>query len=130
MSRQAVCVLPSYFRRVASPLLDNIPSTGSKMASAVTEKDPKQDGTLTSEHFDDGHPEKIGADNAIVPNNDLGMTNEDYEIAEKKLVRKLDLTLVPMVWLLYLFNYLDRNNIAYVFARLKVRGCRRPEANS
>ena len=31
---------------------------------------------------------------------------------EKKLVRKLDMTLMPMVWVLYLFNYLDRNNIA------------------
>lgn len=99
------------------------------MASAVDEKDTKQDGTLASEHFDDGHPEKIGANNAIVSNNDLGMTNEDYEIAEKKLVRKLDLTLVPMVWLLYLFNYLDRNNIAYVFARLGVRSCGRSGAN-
>lgn len=33
-------------------------------------------------------------------------------IQEKRLVRKLDLTLMPMVWVLYLFNYLDRNNIA------------------
>jgi hypothetical protein len=99
------------------------------MASAVTGKDTKQDGMLAAEHFDDGHPEKIGVDNAIVSNNDLGMTNGDYEIAEKKLVRKLDLTLVPMVWLLYLFNYLDRNNIAYVFGRLSVRRCGRPEAN-
>ncbi|KAF9883460.1 hypothetical protein FE257_003458 [Aspergillus nanangensis] len=31
---------------------------------------------------------------------------------EKRLVRKLDMTLMPMVWILYLFNYLDRNNIA------------------
>lgn len=31
---------------------------------------------------------------------------------EKSLVRKLDMTLMPVIWLLYLFNYLDRNNIA------------------
>ncbi|KAJ9666158.1 hypothetical protein H2201_003837 [Coniosporium apollinis] len=31
---------------------------------------------------------------------------------EKKLVRKLDMTLMPMIWVLYMFNYLDRNNIA------------------
>lgn len=31
---------------------------------------------------------------------------------ERSLVRKLDMTLMPVVWLLYLFNYLDRNNIA------------------
>lgn len=32
---------------------------------------------------------------------------------EKSLVRKLDMTLIPVVWVLYMFNYLDRNNIAY-----------------
>ncbi|PVH81135.1 MFS general substrate transporter [Cadophora sp. DSE1049] len=31
---------------------------------------------------------------------------------EKSLVRKLDMTLMPTIWVLYLFNYLDRNNIA------------------
>ena len=38
--------------------------------------------------------------------------SESYRAIEKSLVRKLDFTLVPMLWLLYLFNYLDRNNIA------------------
>ena len=36
----------------------------------------------------------------------------EYRKKEKKLVRKLDMTLMPMVWILYFFNYLDRNNIA------------------
>lgn len=40
--------------------------------------------------------------------------DHDWSAKEKKLVRKLDMTLMPMVWILYLFNYLDRNNIAYV----------------
>lgn len=31
---------------------------------------------------------------------------------ERSLVRKLDMTLMPIVFILYLFNYLDRNNIA------------------
>lgn len=39
---------------------------------------------------------------------------EVYRRHEKSLVRKLDLTLMPMIWFLYMFNYLDRNNIAYV----------------
>jgi hypothetical protein len=34
--------------------------------------------------------------------------------AERRIVRKLDMTLLPMVWILYMFNYLDRNNIACV----------------
>lgn len=40
------------------------------------------------------------------------INQERWNAVEKSLVRKLDLTLMPVVWLLYLFNYLDRNNIA------------------
>lgn len=40
------------------------------------------------------------------------ISDEEFATIEKRLVRKLDCTLVPMVWLLYLFNYLDRNSIA------------------
>lgn len=36
----------------------------------------------------------------------------ESKAAEKRIVRKLDMTLLPMVWVLYMFNYLDRNNIA------------------
>ena len=32
-------------------------------------------------------------------------------IAEKKLLRKLDLRIVPGVWLLYMLAFLDRTNI-------------------
>jgi hypothetical protein len=38
---------------------------------------------------------------------------DEFRRREKSLVRKLDLTLIPIVWVLYMFNYLDRNNIAY-----------------
>lgn len=38
----------------------------------------------------------------------------EWKQSEKKLVRKLDMTLMPIVWILYMFNYLDRNNIASV----------------
>lgn len=37
----------------------------------------------------------------------------EWKKTEKSLVRKLDMTLIPVVWVLYMFNYLDRNNIAY-----------------
>lgn len=36
----------------------------------------------------------------------------EWRARERKLVRKLDMTLLPVVWILYLFNYLDRNNIS------------------
>jgi hypothetical protein len=38
----------------------------------------------------------------------------EWRAKERKIVTRLDMTLMPMVWILYLFNYLDRNNIASV----------------
>ena len=40
----------------------------------------------------------------------LGIPN--WRELEKKLVRRLDPTLMPCLWCLYLFNYLDRASIA------------------
>lgn len=44
--------------------------------------------------------------------NASGLPDDEWKAAEKRLVRKLDMTLVPILWVFYLFNYLDRNNIA------------------
>lgn len=30
---------------------------------------------------------------------------------EKKLVRKIDLYLMPILWIMYIFNYIDRTNV-------------------
>lgn len=35
----------------------------------------------------------------------------DWREQEKKIVRTLDLAMMPMLWILYLFNYLDRGSI-------------------
>lgn len=56
----------------------------------------------------DQHDEKAPAE--INPIEALG--DPDWRQKEKKLVRTLDMTLLPMLWILYLFNYLDRTNIA------------------
>lgn len=40
------------------------------------------------------------------------MTPEEREKAEKALVRKIDFRLLPMIIIMYILNYLDRNNIA------------------
>lgn len=37
---------------------------------------------------------------------------------EKKLVRKIDAHLFPMLWLMFLMNYLDRTNIGVSGGRL------------
>ncbi|KAH7305220.1 major facilitator superfamily domain-containing protein [Stachybotrys elegans] len=36
----------------------------------------------------------------------------EWREKEKALVRRLDLTFMPLLWILYFHNYLDRNNIA------------------
>lgn len=44
-------------------------------------------------------------------------SNEDIStfisgtVAEKKLVRKIDMYLMPTIWILYCFSYMDRTNI-------------------
>lgn len=38
--------------------------------------------------------------------------DDHWHAVSKRIVRKLDMTLMPIIWLLYLFNYLDRNSIA------------------
>jgi MFS family permease len=40
------------------------------------------------------------------------LNSEDRAQAEKGLVRKIDLRLIPMIIIMYIMNYLDRNNIA------------------
>jgi hypothetical protein len=42
------------------------------------------------------------------------MTPEQRVVAEAKLRRKIDTRLLPMIILMYIMNYLDRNNIAAV----------------
>lgn len=43
-----------------------------------------------------------------------GLTPEEREQAEKALVRKIDIRLLPMIILMYILNYLDRNNIVSI----------------
>lgn len=34
-----------------------------------------------------------------------------HSAEEKKLVRKIDLFLMPILWIMYILNYIDRTNI-------------------
>jgi hypothetical protein len=40
-----------------------------------------------------------------------GLSPEERELAERALVRKIDIRLLPMIIIMYILNYLDRNNI-------------------
>lgn len=54
-----------------------------------------------------GQPAALEAPESI-----LRMTPEERRQAEKLLIRKIDIRLLPMIILMYIMNYLDRNNIA------------------
>ena len=41
----------------------------------------------------------------------LDVVDDHNVVEEKALVRKIDLRLLPTIWLMYLFSYLDRSNI-------------------
>ncbi|KAG9254174.1 major facilitator superfamily domain-containing protein [Emericellopsis atlantica] len=43
---------------------------------------------------------------------DMPIVDEHFQAVSRRVVRKLDMTLMPIIWLLYLFNYLDRTAIA------------------
>ncbi|PQE06795.1 MFS transporter protein [Rutstroemia sp. NJR-2017a BBW] len=50
--------------------------------------------------------------NAALPAYIASLTPENKEAAENALRKKIDIRLMPMVVLIYIMNYLDRNNIA------------------
>jgi len=47
----------------------------------------------------------------------FGVLTEEELVIEKKLVRKIDMLIMPLIVLVYLMNYIDRNN--YAAARLQ-----------
>lgn len=47
-----------------------------------------------------------------VPDTLKDLSEDERRVLEKKLVRRIDLRLLPMLVLMYIMNYLDRNNIA------------------
>lgn len=49
---------------------------------------------------------------AAVPTSLLDLTPEEIQRREVKLVRKIDMRLLIMMLIMYILNYLDRNNIA------------------
>lgn len=66
-----------------------------------------------TQHIDDlenvSHPNSLAAEAPELVRN---MTPEQRLTAETRLKRKIDMRLLPMIILMYIMNYLDRNNIA------------------
>lgn len=49
---------------------------------------------------------------ATLPPTLASLSQDDIDVLEKKFVRRIDIRMLPMLMLLYILNYLDRNNIA------------------
>lgn len=79
-------------------------------SSAVEKVSNDQPATV----LDVENPDKLkGGDDMPNPEEEieaLGIPN--WRELEKQVVRRLDMTLMPCLWVLYLFNYLDRASIA------------------
>ncbi|KAJ4376564.1 hypothetical protein N0V86_006677 [Didymella sp. IMI 355093] len=59
-------------------------------------------------------PAHAGRSRLTVPPLVAAMSKEERDAAEAKLRNKIDTRLLPMIILMYIMNYLDRNNIAAV----------------
>lgn len=65
-------------------------------------------------------PALVEADDLVKPGEYLPSHEETIEAlgipnwreVERQVVKRLDMTLMPCLWVLYLFNYLDRASIA------------------
>lgn len=67
-----------------------------------------------ADYVDDASPTNAGSSKLTVPPLVAAMSQEQRAAAEAKLRRKIDSRLLPMIILMYIMNYLDRNNIAAV----------------
>jgi hypothetical protein len=79
-------------------------STGKELASHISHSD--------SAERDIGMPNARPTRTFEAPEWIRNLSPEERLEVEEKLKRKIDLRLLPMVILMYIMNYLDRNNIA------------------
>lgn len=75
-----------------------------------------QTGKMASDHVEDAVGPDLQEDKITMSNNIpsflIGLSVEERQAVEKKLVRKVDIRLLIMMVVMYILNYLDRNNIA------------------
>lgn len=60
----------------------------------------------------EGQVEVLNAAGRRMPDSLVGMSDEDLERLNKRLVRKIDLFILPTIGILYILNYIDRQNLA------------------
>lgn len=63
-------------------------------------------------HEADEKLKELHVENLTVTANDRAAAKYDIDpVAEKKLLRKIDLRLIPILWFLFMLAFLDRTNI-------------------
>ncbi len=94
-------------------MTQNTVKIGSTSAPIMTPFPQEKVPSVTTDDVEKGFPDR--SDVAIIQPEVVdiwnSMSNDEQIAFEKKLVRKLDLKLVPWLTLLYLFSYLDRASI-------------------
>ncbi|SPO24731.1 related to TNA1 - high affinity nicotinic acid plasma membrane permease [Ustilago trichophora] len=83
---------------------------GGKLTTKTLHEDP---GAPTAAHQDTQDAISIDQVNEVSSGvAALDPNSEEYKRMEKRLVRKIDLRLMPIIVVLYILNYLDRNSIS------------------
>lgn len=84
------------------------------MTSIPTGLDEKTDVKGEAEHYEieesSLHPDLTDLQKEILVV--AALSEEDFKLEEKKLVRKIDTRLLPTLFILLVLNYLDRNALA------------------
>lgn len=82
----------------------------------MTTMKPTETATTHVENISPNTPdEEVEKDMYTVddrPESLASLTEEEMLAVEKKFVRRIDIRMLPMLMLIYILNYLDRNNIA------------------
>lgn len=102
-----MCLFP--FLYSYSKLLATQQRAASMEKSIQSQRDPH----VIHDHEVLGNKASISHEEAM----HFGVLSAEELVTEKKLRRKIDLLIMPMVVLVYLMNYIDRNN--YAAARLQ-----------
>ena len=67
----------------------------------------------TRAHEHNEHDDNINRMWALDEQGSVPVMDQSRHLGSPSIVWKLDMTLMPIIWVLYLFNYLDRISIAY-----------------
>lgn len=86
----------------------NMSDQKSSSGPTTPDKTVQKDGVDAVDLVENAVPENSSRAPTLIRN----LTPEERRKLEKSLMRKIDLRLLPMIIIMYILNFLDRNNIA------------------